>query len=352
MSKILIYTDPHVCTNSSVIRTRGDVFSTRLENLQKTFVWINKFAEEEKVDDIICLGDFFDAPNLTSEEITAVQSFNVGHHKFLVGNHDSNRADLVFSSVNIFDSKNVINKATYWEKENILFLPYSIESEKFDLDSLCNKDTIILSHNDLKGVQYGGYMSQSGMDVDYILSHCTLFINGHIHNGNIIKETDRSLVMNLGSITGLNFNNDVSVGWKPSCMILDTETRTYRLFENPHAFLFYNVYLPTEEAITEFMSTLEFDRPNIVSIKVPSKLMEFAKQVKNDNSDLLYYCRLVPDYMDQEGDVVKDVAEQFRNTHFTSMNHFQKLEQFIARKFSEDSLNYKLMIEEVRGIQQ
>ena len=44
------------------------------------------------------------------------------------------------------------------------------------------KNRIILSHNDLAGLQLGKYISKTGFDINDIDKNCALFINGHLHN--------------------------------------------------------------------------------------------------------------------------------------------------------------------------
>ena len=67
--KILLYTDVHFNTYSSILRKRGDKFSKRLETLISSLNWIERIGEEQNVDLEICLGDFFDSPNLTAEKL-------------------------------------------------------------------------------------------------------------------------------------------------------------------------------------------------------------------------------------------------------------------------------------------
>lgn len=348
MSKLLLYTDPHICTNSSVIRTRGDVFSTRLEYLKKTFDWINKIAQDRACEDIICLGDLFDCCNLTAEEITATQSFNLYNHYFIVGNHDSNKNDLSFNAINIYKKDHIITQPTLIKKWGcgVLLLPYTSNVDNQRLEYI-DKDLIILSHNDLKGVNYGGYVSEFGYDLQNIQDNCCLFINGHIHNGSWVK---KNRIMNLGSVIGLNFSNDCSsCSWKPSIAVLDTLTKQIEFIENPYSFLFYNVKLNTKQDIQRFVNTLQMDMPNVVSMKVPSSLVDFTKQVQKDNQDSFYYFRILVDYSDQ-----KTLVQQTQSAtnHFTSLNHYDKLKQFVSEKFEQSSLNYKLMMEEIEGIRQ
>ena len=71
--KVAIYSDCHWSQNSSIIRSRGCKYSTRLENLIESINWVEQLAWNQGCDCIICCGDFFDSSVLNSEEISALQ---------------------------------------------------------------------------------------------------------------------------------------------------------------------------------------------------------------------------------------------------------------------------------------
>ena len=59
MSKLFVYGDVHWSTYSSIIRSRGEQYSTRLENLIRSVNWAEALAEKYNCETVICLGDFF-----------------------------------------------------------------------------------------------------------------------------------------------------------------------------------------------------------------------------------------------------------------------------------------------------
>ena len=105
--KLCIYSDPHWCTYSSIIRSRGEKFSKRLENLIKSINWVEDLAKSHNCTSVFCLGDFFDKSELTAEELTALQSIEWSDlsHNFLVGNHEMLMNNLEYSSAHIFNLK-------------------------------------------------------------------------------------------------------------------------------------------------------------------------------------------------------------------------------------------------------
>ena len=99
--KILLYTDVHLSTNSSIIRKRGTKYSERLENIIASVNWAEHKATELSCDEIICLGDFYDKHILSDEEITALTDIEWAKmpHTFIVGNHESSVDGLRYNSV-------------------------------------------------------------------------------------------------------------------------------------------------------------------------------------------------------------------------------------------------------------
>ena len=45
--KILLYTDNHFCTNSSIINSRGENYSPRLTNQIESLNWVEQLAIKE-----------------------------------------------------------------------------------------------------------------------------------------------------------------------------------------------------------------------------------------------------------------------------------------------------------------
>ena len=249
--RILIFGDTHWCTYSSILRSRGEKYSSRLENLIKSVNWVQEISKTQNCNEIICLGDFFDRSDLTSEEISALKEVNwntdiVSH--FIVGNHESNIASLVYNSTNALNKPNFKieykpNKYDIDKYADIYFIPYIIEDDRKELkeyltDLNPNKKHIIFSHNDIKGIRYGMFESKDGFELTEIENNCDLFINGHLHNGSFLNK--KETILNLGNLTGQNFSED-AFNYSHSICILDTETLKLEFFENPFAYNFYKV---------------------------------------------------------------------------------------------------------------
>ena len=280
--KILLFTDLHMCPRASIINKWGVNYPSRLENCITSVNWLERLAEEQSCDYIINLGDFFDKPDLPSETITActeIKWSNIPHYH-LVGNHDASTSSLEFNSVNSLSGVHhtVVDKPWVLNLHHceICFLPYVVECERKRLDEYfprtdMTKPRVIISHNDISGIQLGPIMSKTGFSLEEIETSCDLFLNGHLHNGQALTPK----VVNLGNLTGKDFGENAFI-YTHNVVILDTETLKLEFIENPFAFNFYKIQIEKEAELT---SLRNLKNNAVVSIKCDSSILEQAKQL-------------------------------------------------------------------------
>ena len=264
--------DVHWCTYASIIRSRGEEFSTKLENSIKSV----NFAEDRLsgCDIVVYAGDFFDRADITAEELSALRKikWNDKDHFFLVGNHEASGNSLYYTTANALsgDGRYIIWEQCYnltSEDFQLHFIPYLTEDKRDEISTYLDKDLdengkylkqIVISHNDLK-VKYGKYNSKSGFDISDIEENCDLFINGHIHN--FSKITDK--VTNIGNLSGNGFGEDAEK-YPHNIAIIDTEDMSIEFIENPYAFNFYKCDF-TETGVEGF-DNFDFKDNAVVSI--------------------------------------------------------------------------------------
>jgi DNA repair exonuclease SbcCD nuclease subunit len=293
--KLLLFTDLHMCPRASIINKWGTKYPSRLENCIESVNWAERLAEEHGCTYVINLGDFFDRPDLTSETITACNDLkwsNIMHYS-IVGNHDASNSSLIFNSTNRLtaDRHQIITEPQMLLLEDcdILFLPYVVECDRKPLDQyfldntgkpfVTGKPRVILSHNDIKGIQLGPVVSKTGFELEEIEANCDLFINGHLHNGQAISNK----VINLGNLTGKDFGEDAAK-YSHNVAILDTETLALTFIENPHALNFYKLQVDSEAALHTF-NLLKNNA--VVSVKCDSSLLEQTKQAIAESSKVI-----------------------------------------------------------------
>lgn len=277
--KYLIYSDVHFCEYSSIIRSEGQKYSTRLENLINSVNWAENLALEHNCNEIISLGDFFNAPDLNSREITALQEIVWAPlpHTFIVGNHDASTKSLKYNSImalknngfKIIDSPELLTLSDIDNIKQLLFLPYISDNENISLKEYKineNYPCVILSHNDIKGIQYGMIESKNGFDIAEINELNYLFLNGHIHNPSRFSNKG----YNIGNLTGQNFKED-SFKYQHQVAILDTVSNSLEFIENPYAF---NFYIVSVNNILDIKQLDEIKNNAVLSIKCDEDLKE------------------------------------------------------------------------------
>lgn len=330
--KWLIYTDVHWTTYSSIVRGRGKSYSERLENLIKSVNWAENLAIEKGCKAIICLGDFFDKPTLTAEEITALKDISWARkisHTFLVGNHEIEAANSLYSSAVVLEDVgfNIVNAPLFVPIDglDLYLLPYDVEATISNIRKHENK-VLALSHNDIKGIRYGSIVSTKGYDIEDINTNFDLFINGHLHNGERIGN-----LVNLGNLSGQNFGED-AFRYKHNVMILDTDTLKYELIENPYAFNFYKVDFSgkSEEEITKIVRSMKDNA--VVTAVIDMEQYEFVRK--------LLFSRIFKLITHKEELAQEDKEE------ITKVDHFEKFRQCVFEKIGVSDL----IKEEVEGI--
>ena len=276
--KILLFADLHMCPRASIINKWGTKYPSRLENCIESVNWLERKAEELGCEYIINLGDFFDRPDLTSETITACNGIKWADimHYHLVGNHDASNSSLTFNSVNCLSASNhvIISEPMMLPYSNICFLPYITECDRKPLKEyfpeIPDQPRIILSHNDISGIQLGPVVTKTGFSLEEIEANCSIFCNGHLHNGQALSNK----VINLGNLTGKDFGEN-ALKYRHNIAILDTKDLSLTYIENPYAYNFYKLQIDCE---SDIYCLDQLKNNAVLSIKCEQALVEQVKQ--------------------------------------------------------------------------
>lgn len=337
--KILLFADLHFCEYSSILRKEGSKYSVRLEKLIETLNWIEATAIQQRCDRVISLGDFFDKPTLNSREITALNEVTWSNipHQFLVGNHEASSKSLKYNSTNALKKLNfeIIDSpcSEDFGSYSILYLPYISDIEKslklseYFAKMQLEDDTkkIVLSHNDVKGIQYGAFLSEVGVDISDIDANCDLFLNGHLHNS--VKFSDRGF--NLGNVSGQNFSEDAFT-YLHCAYILDTSTWTLEALQNPYALHFYKLNIQQPADLINLNKLLA---NSVISVKCAEHLLESLKQQVIQNTNILE-TRINVIYEKSEGLANIEVSEATLN----KIDYLDKFSQFCFENFDNTDL--------------
>ena len=349
--RYIIYTDPHWGSYSSILRNRGDKYSVRLENLIKTINWVETMSEEYNCDNIICLGDFFDRADISSEELTALQEIRWTNktHYFLVGNHEMGRSNLEFSSSHLFNlcpQCNVIDKPLilYDKETKLVFLPYILERERKplveylkDTQTYTYTKTLILSHNDIKDIQMGQWKSKEGFVLEEIKNNCNLFINGHLHNSMMFDN-----VINLGNITGQNFSEDATK-YPHQAILLDTDNGCVDFITNPFALNFYKIDLSNydEDSIKKYFISKLVNDNIVLTVKVDENKVPFIKKYLEENYTNILSYRVIAN--------IEHSDKQISTQENISIDYIDKFKCYITNELGTSNLVME-ELEKVTGI--
>lgn len=340
--RLFIFADPHWSSYSSIVRSRGDKYSTRLENLIDTMNWVEEEALKQNCNAIVCLGDFFDKSELNSEEITALQEIKWSDlpHYMLIGNHEMGRGNLEHTSSHLFKlmpNVNVLNFPFVYDTykgTKILFLPYILETHRKPLkeyvtNPTINEDLIILSHNDIAGIQMGKFVSTSGFSIKEIEENCKLFINGHLHNE---AEIGRNII-NIGNITGQNFSED-AFKYSHNAIVLDTEEHTVDKINNPYSLNFYKLDLTymrpiiDDKDICKSIDSLRY--PAVATIKVNSDCEFMVRDLLSDAKNIIE-CKLL---VERSHTNINDTV----TSNTSSVDHISKFIEYVNNNISNDAI--------------
>ena len=329
--KICVYSDVHWSQNSSILRGRGDRYSSRLENLIASVNWAERLAFDCGCSAVVCAGDFFDANVLNSEEISALREIQWSpiSHVFITGNHEGSVSTLDFSTMEVFNlcpNSVVINSPEQYfiEGTNVEFcyLPYIMERERKPLVEYFGSPTrprIIFSHNDIKDIQYGQYISQEGFAVGEIEDNCNLYLNGHLHHCACV--TDK--VINIGNLTGQNFTEDANT-FEHCALIVDTDTMDVKFYINPNAYNFYKLDYTDCETADDIMARLAALKTNsVITVKVTDAIAPIASNIFKTTPNLCAH-RMIVEYA-QTDEVVGE-----SNVVLEAVDHLKQFEQYVT----------------------
>lgn len=320
--KICIYTDVHFSQTSSIVRGNGKKYSTRLEQLIESVNWAENLAVEHNCDAVYNLGDFVDKSSMNAQEISAISEIQWAKvpHTCILGNHEIKDRNKDFSSLHVLKllGFDLITEPSEVECGNIslCYLPYMFEYKSLDeiFPDSVGKKRIVFSHNDIEGIQLGGYIFDKGFSLVDISKSCELFLNGHIHAygeyGNLI---------NLGNLCGQNFGEH---NVPHRAYILDTETLELTHFENPYALNFYKIDCTTK------IKDIKLKNNAVLTIKATEDNIEEVKNIFNNKKNVIdIKYTVVPKLINNnENKPAEDIIQ---------IDHLQSLREYILKELGE-----------------
>lgn len=262
----LVWGDLHA-HNFREFATIENGMNSRLKDCIDVISEIKDSVVKYKVDEIWFLGDCFHLKNnLSSDVIKAVMdAFNdlvEGRRIVAVsGNHDytmwsSNPVLLSLFQAYIKAGEFVVVDKPMWI-DNIYAEPYTRRTKELGerLEKLeVKQDAIFLGHQDIIGMQYGGFKVEQGLDADLLSKKFKRSFVGHYHTPEKVKEN----VISVGAPLQHNFGD---VGVKKGWWLFDEGADEVTFIQNNISPRFYDVvYTDNKLQVKGGTEELDYDK--------------------------------------------------------------------------------------------
>lgn len=239
--RIGIFGDVHLTKNMRSLQSIWE--KTAYNSIRAMY---DKFDEED-VEMVVCLGDFFDAPRIEAKNLNLVMPI-IGIIEsrlyptfILLGNHEAESPGSDILSYFMYDNIREVTKP--WNNESMLFLPYHANPAEVDM-----KDKIVFTHHDI----YGSMLASGQVKASFgihpeVFKEAKLIINGHVH----LKSRPAPNIINAGSLL-VSQQGELRVGDYPSYYILDTETLEMKSFDNTHSMIYQAIDINETDKVTKY----------------------------------------------------------------------------------------------------
>lgn len=246
--KLGVYGDCHLTKN---MRTLQELWNSTAK--KSIYHMYNKFDEED-VEMVVCLGDFFDSPRLEAKHLDLVLPIlhDINERSYptyiLLGNHEAESEDSnILEMLRIYENIHPITSPTLLEDK--LFLPYYVDPRDYDM-----KDKIVFTHHDIYGAKLAGGKTKAFFGIDpSVFDGARKVFNGHVHLKSIIDDT----VLNSGSLL-ISQQGELTLKDYPDYYIVDSKLGTYKRVPNEYSM----IYLTIDE--DQISDVLDYDPTKLI----------------------------------------------------------------------------------------
>lgn len=242
--RIGIFGDVHLTKNMRSLQSVWE--ETAIKSITSMY---DKFDEED-VEMVVCLGDFFDAPRLEAKSMDLVLPLLYSMDRrlyptyILLGNHEAESSDHnILEILHAFDNISPITSPRY--VENMLFLPYYADPQLH-----INQGNIVFTHHDIYGSMLASGQVKASFGISSeVFKDARLVVNGHVH----LKSRPARNIINAGSLL-VSQQGELRVGDYPSYYILDTNTLELKSFDNIHSMIYQAIDIKDTEKVVKYES--------------------------------------------------------------------------------------------------
>lgn len=229
--KIGCYGDVHLTKNMRTLQSLWDVTASKsIHNMYDKF-------DNENVEMVVCLGDFFDSPRLEAKHMRLVlpilQDINSRSYPtyILLGNHEAESEDSnILEMLGVYENIHPITDTQIIE--NMLFLPYYADPSQFDMT-----DKIVFTHHDIYGSALAGGKTHAFFGLDpSIFARAKRVFNGHVH----LKSRVSDVIVNTGSFL-ISQQGELVLGEYPDIYFVDTRNGSYYVEPNKESMIYLTI---------------------------------------------------------------------------------------------------------------
>lgn len=277
--KALIFADLHGHNFREFSYTMDDGINSRLRDQQIVLEKMKVSALANKVDMILFLGDLYHLKNNADSQVIKIISSGMADLATIApilivpGNHDyrmwSSEPALLEIISELGDAVKILSKG--WYSDIFYVHPYTRRTQEAE-EELKNLEvpegSIFLGHQDIKGVNYGGFVVEHGLDADVLSKKFKMSFVGHCHN--VLKVRDN--VLSIGAPMQHNFSD---IGQERGWWLWDLESNKLEMYKNDFSPKFHDWhYGKSKEAISPYLdrSDIDFYRVTIDGIEIPEEI--------------------------------------------------------------------------------
>lgn len=260
--KVLIFADLH-SHNYKDFSITEDGVNSRLADCVGTVAQILISARENNADEIWFLGDLFKLKNNLDSQVIQLTMYELqnladnyplllvpGHHDYRMWTHDPIMMEMLadFSGKTKFQIK-LCDEAGWITSKDAdvqIYVEPCIRGVKAINERLeklkPRENAVFLSHADVKGVNYRGFVVDNGIDADLLSERFKWSFIGHWHTPKKLRRN----VISVGAALQHTFND---VGGKRGWWILDTDSNKLKHIENLEAPRFWDIEIESDANI-------------------------------------------------------------------------------------------------------
>ena len=319
--KVGIFGDVHITKNMRSLQHIWEKSATEsILNMYKTF-------DDEGVEFVVCLGDFFDTPRIEAKHLhLLLPIFNIMNTRsyptfMILGNHEIDDDDHnILEYLSEYENIKPVTDYDIFMRE-FVFIPYNVNP--LDLSSKFTKDMYVFTHHDIYGSELAGGKTKAFFGVDpSIFKEAKRVFNGHVH----LKSKIPYNIINAGSIL-TSQQGELRLGDYPSYYVLDESTGTVTEYDNKYSML----YLSLDDSKPDLNSINKYEDQKdrlVLRIDYEGDLPEYTLNVAH-----MSWRKKISSISNDSSEIVKTTNFDFKNYLVDHINNDSSVDNEVKQEY-------------------